>query len=351
MNVVSVVGARPQFIKLKPIDDALTNQGIPHSVIHTGQHYDSNMSEIFFRGLNLPNPKYNLEIGSGSHGAMTGKMLSALEELFIEEPPDFVVVYGDTNSTMAAALAAAKLEIPVGHVEAGLRSHNLSMPEELNRKVTDHVSNLLFAPTDLAMVNLKKEGLSEHAFQTGDVMADLIYTIKPSIEKQDANVPTFIEGTYVVATIHRASNTDSIDQLCNFINSLIKLNEQVILVAHPRLTNAIKRFGLEQKAKELTIIEPIAYVEMMSLLLNSVGLITDSGGLQKEAFLLGVPCITLRTETEWPETLENSMNVLSPNGSNLQELLQREVGKLDTEAYGNGLASSKIVKLITDYFQ
>lgn len=346
MNIVSVVGARPQFVKLKPVDSALSRLDQNHIVVHTGQHYDPNMSDVFFSGLSLPEPKFNLDIGSGSHGEMTGKMLSSLESVFTQVQPDYILVYGDTNSTVAAALAAVKMSIPIGHIEAGLRSYNREMPEEINRIVTDHVSNQLFAPTPLAAANLEREGLSQNTYLTGDVMADLVIDLMPKI----AEMSHFNFGNkskpFVVVTIHRASNTDNASQLSRLITSIHNLSHPVILVAHPRLVASAKKFGLSLLAPNIELVEPLPYLEMLSLVHNSIGLITDSGGLQKEAYILGIPCITLRKETEWTETVDSGMNVLAPDGENLDELLAREITHQPREAYGDGSASQKIAAIV-----
>lgn len=316
--------------------------------MHTGQHYDRNMSDVFFQGLKLPSPEFNLEIGSGKHGEMTGKMLGAIEEVLIHSRPDFVVVYGDTNSTVAAALATAKLGIPVGHVEAGLRSHNRAMPEELNRVVTDHISNFLFAPTELAMENLQFEGLGELATLTGDVMADLIYQYAPLLEKPKTAIIDAVGDHFVVATIHRASNTDAPNQLRRLVNALHSLEQHVFLVAHPRLAAAAEKYGIMLNNHNTSLIQPLPYLEMLGLVRYSAGLITDSGGLQKEAYLLGVPCVTLRAETEWTKTLDNGMNVLCPSGDGLQMLVNRDVSVQVSAVFGEGDAAKKVARCIVN---
>jgi UDP-N-acetylglucosamine 2-epimerase (non-hydrolysing) len=349
MNIVSVVGARPQFIKLKPVHEAIMSCGLTHTILHTGQHYDKNMSDVFFQGLNLPAPDANLGMGTGSHGEMTGKMLVSVEEFFLEKSPDFVLVYGDTNSTMAAALAAAKIRIPLGHIEAGLRSNNREMPEEINRIVTDHVSDLLFAPTELAMNNLDKEGLADSSFLTGDVMADLIYELLPQLSIESGSSSLAQERDYFVTTIHRASNTDSKQQLSRLINAIHALPKRVVIVAHPRLLAKAASFGIQLNSSNVSTIEPLPYLDMLRLIYGSSGLITDSGGLQKESFLLGVPCVTLRAETEWPETLEQEMNVLNPDGGNLYEIVSRNTVKTSSKPYGDGNAAKRIATLLMNY--
>lgn len=349
MEIVSVVGARPQFIKLKPVHESILRAGFSHRVIHTGQHYDQNMSEVFFRGLELPSPNVNLGIGSGSHAETTGKMLVSIEKELLLNRPDVVVVYGDTNSTMAAAIATSKLRIPIGHVESGLRSFNKNMPEEINRVTSDHISDLLFAPTELAMRNLSDEGLSSKSFLTGDVMADLIFDFLPKLGSYTDKLSPDNSKNHIVATIHRQSNTDDETQLRTLIGALHKLSAEVIIVAHPRLISAANKFGIQLTGGNVVLIEPLPYLEMLSLLWTSNGLVTDSGGLQKEAFLLGVPCVTLRTETEWPETFENNMNILCPGGENLEELVNRNVNKIQSDSFGQGNASDEIVRIISEY--
>lgn len=348
MNIVSVVGARPQFIKLKPVHESLNASGISHNIVHTGQHYDPNMSDVFFDGLDLPSPTYNLEVGSLSHGAQTGSMITSLETLFTENRPDLVLLYGDTNSTLAGAISASKMGILIGHIEAGLRSHNRSMPEEINRIVTDHVSDLLFAPTNLAQNNLIREGLKAKTILTGDVMADLIFSSIPKLVDRIPNSFDESENSYVVATIHRASNTDDKAQLERIFSSLSTLAEKVYLIAHPRLISMAQLHNIQIDKKTINVVEPQPYLDMLAYIQGAKALITDSGGLQKEAYLLGVPCITIRTETEWPETLAGNMNVLSPTASNLNELMEREVISQTIQPFGAGNAAQSITKAILE---
>lgn len=341
-----MVGARPQFIKLKPVDVALNAAGVEHTVIHTGQHYDAKMSDVFFQGLDLHDAKFNLGVGSGRQGQQTGLMLERIESVLIEQTPDWVIVYGDTNSTIAATLAAVKLELRTAHVEAGLRSFNRSMPEEINRVLTDHASDLLFAPTDLAMSNLNEEGLATKSRLVGDVMADLVLATQPRLDPGSIQKELGVSGEYLVATIHRASNTDNKEQMLQLIDALGSLDNPVLLVAHPRLLNASKLFGVDLNRGLIQIVEPLGYIAMLSLIAGSRGLITDSGGLQKEAFLLGIACTTLRTESEWPETLDGGMNVLDPNGARLEQLAMRSVSKATTQPFGDGHAAERIVELL-----
>lgn len=345
MRVVSIVGARPQFVKLKPVHEALATAGADHVVLHTGQHYDARMSRAFFEGLSLPDPAINLEVGSGSHGQQTGRMLEALEGALVSLRPDWVLVYGDTNSTLAGALVATKLHRPVGHIEAGLRSFNRSMPEEINRIATDHVSDLLFAPTQSAVENLRTEGLTERTVLTGDVMADLLLSVTDELR---VTTPVASSGSepYVVATIHRASNTDDARQLGRLLASLQKVPAPVRLIAHPRLREAAAQSGLDLEAGNVAMVEPLPYLEMLRLVAQSTGVVTDSGGLQKEAFLLRVPCTTLRAETEWVETLEDGSNVLDPAGANLETLAIRPPVPSELTPYGDGHAAQRIVASI-----
>lgn len=342
MTVVSVVGARPQFVKLKPMSDALAAAGLDHQIVHTGQHYDSDMSEAFFHGLELAEPLVNLGVGSGSHATQTASVMVRLEPILREADPAWVLVYGDTNSTIGAALTAAKLRIRVAHIEAGLRSGNRDMPEEINRILADHSSDLLMAPTQLAMRNLRDEGLASRAHLTGDVMADVLVKATAELAAQGRDE----DGDYVVATIHRASNTDDSVQLKNLVSALSRLQIPVKLVAHPRLLAAAANAGLDLAVGALEVLAPLPYLDMLRLMVHSRGVVTDSGGLQKEAFLLGVPCTTLRGETEWPETLVGGMNVLDPQGKRLEEIVQREVKPPDEQPYGDGQASVRIVKLL-----
>lgn len=346
MKILSIVGARPQFVKLKPVSDALSAVDCEHIILHTGQHYDPNMSDLFFEGLGIPAPDLNLGIGSGSHGKQTAEMILGLESALVSSRPDWVIVYGDTNSTLAGAIAASKLNLRLAHIEAGLRSRNRSMPEELNRIATDHLSSVLFAPTNIARQNLEIEGLGERSELVGDVMADLLFSLEPMITPPPfALVDALNSGEpYIVATIHRASNTDSVDRLNQIMSNLVNLERPVFLVVHPRLRAALAANNVQLARSRLTLLDPVGYLDMLGLVRHSFAVITDSGGLQKDAFLLGVPCITLRSETEWPETFEGEMNVLSPLGENLVSLLTREVRRPDSKPFGDGMAAIKIVQ-------
>ncbi|WP_308780257.1 non-hydrolyzing UDP-N-acetylglucosamine 2-epimerase [uncultured Clostridium sp.] len=319
MKILTVIGARPQFIKAAAVSNKL-RKNHEEVLVHTGQHYDNNMSDIFFDELGIPKPNYNLNIGSGNHGYQTGKMLMELESLYLNEKPDLVLVYGDTNSTLAGALAASKLLIPVAHIEAGLRSFNMKMPEEQNRVLTDHISKYLFAPTDTAIKNLKNENITENVFNTGDVMFDAIKLFKEkALETSTVLIDNNISpNEYILSTIHRAENTNDINRLKNIINALNECEKNIVLPLHPRTHKFIKDYGLTIN-DNIKIIAPVGYLDMINLENNSQKIVTDSGGVQKEAYFLQKPCITMRDETEWIETVENGWNTIV--GSNKEKIL------------------------------
>ncbi len=311
MRLVSIVGARPQFVKLAPVSNAL-RQRHEEIIIHTGQHYDYNMSAQFFNELAIPAPDYHLEIGSGSHGAQTGRMLEAIEQVLMKERPDWVIVYGDTNSTLAGALAAAKLHIPIAHVEAGLRSFNRAMPEEINRVVTDHLSERLFCPTETARRHANSEGITRGVEVVGDVMYDILLQVQPKLDARAEILLPSLHVTplsYIVVTVHRAANTDDPAAMRDIVSALNKLEMPVIFPVHPRTRDCLERYGITWK-KHVQLIEAIGYFDMLALERAAYRILTDSGGVQKEAFFLGVPCITLREETEWTETVQTGWNVL-----------------------------------------
>jgi UDP-N-acetylglucosamine 2-epimerase (non-hydrolysing) len=347
MKIVSVVGARPQFIKLAPIHFAAEKLGVEHKVIHTGQHYDPAMSEELFGDLGLPAPDYNLEIGSGSHAIQTGKILMAIEPLLQAEKPDWVLVYGDTNSTVAAALAAVKLHIPVAHLEAGLRSGNRAMPEEHNRIATDHLADLLLAPTDSAVVHLQGEGLGARTELVGDVMVDVCWLTRGRTQDTPPRLPAAFTGIdeYIVATLHRAENTGAKERIEQLLDWLADQHVPVILLVHPRLLAKAQEFGLTLERPGIVLCEPLTYSQMVYAVSNAQGVITDSGGLQKEAFLLNSPCITLRTETEWPETVESGWNVLAPNpeGFDSKTFFQSARPPIIGLPFGDGGASERTI--------
>jgi len=319
MKTISIVGARPQFIKAAAVSRVLQKtQGVREVLVHTGQHYDANMSEVFFEELEIPRPDYNLGIGSATHGAQTGRMLEAIEEVLLREKPDWVLVYGDTNSTLAGALAAVKLHIPVAHIEAGLRSFNRRMPEEINRVLTDHASDILFAPTKAAVENLRREGISEEQIQlVGDVMYDaaLYYGKKAECQSQSLNRLGLKPKEYILATIHRAENTDDPRRLRAIFEGLAEVDQEmkVVLPLHPRTRVVLVEVGLYDKvARSVCLIEPVGYLDMVMLEKNARAIATDSGGVQKEAFFHRVPCLTLREETEWVELVDLGWNCIIP---------------------------------------
>lgn len=316
-KLVTVVGARPQFIKAATVSRALLERDdVREILIHTGQHYDANMSEVFFEELEIPKPGYNLGIGSDSHGAQTGRMLEGIEQVLLKEKPVWVLVYGDTNSTLAGALAAVKLHIPVAHVEAGLRSFNRKMPEEINRVLTDHASDLLFAPTDTAVENLRQEGIiGERVKRVGDVMYDAALFYGNKAEKQSRILDTLrLEPKgYILATVHRAENTDDRARLSAIIRGLGQVAQEtpVVLPLHPRTKAALRSYNLySTAANDIRLIEPVGYLDMVMLEKHARVIATDSGGVQKEAFFHRVPCVTLRDETEWVELVDRGWNKL-----------------------------------------
>lgn len=345
MKIVSVVGARPQFIKAAPMSRAIRRKHV-ELLVHTGQHYDHSMSQVFFQELDIPKPAINLGVGSGSHGWQTGQMLVRLESVLLSEKPDWLLVYGDTNSTLAGALAAAKLGIKVAHVEAGLRSFNRSMPEEVNRVLTDHVSDLLFCPSQTAAANLASEGIVRGVRVVGDVMADaLAYYAKQA--RMTSNVLArlgLVRGNYFVATVHRAENTDSPMRLSAIMRALDALQRTVVFPAHPRTRKFLSEFGYSP-SRNVLLIEPLGYLDMIRLEEGACAILTDSGGVQKEAYWLGVPCVTLREETEWVETVQCGWNVLA--GVDPERIVQAARSfvppKTRPVLYGDGRAADRCV--------
>lgn len=373
IKVLTIVGARPQFIKAAPVSRELRKEN-KEILVHTGQHYDDNMSAVFFDELNIPKPDYNLGVGSASHGKQTANMLVSIEELILDEEPDWVIVYGDTNSTIAGSLAASKLHIPIMHIEAGLRSYNKKMPEEVNRILTDNISTILSCPTKTAVKNLVNEGFNNvHengellededdkklqfntntplVINTGDVMYDaVLYNKKLAENKSDIlNELNLKSADYYLATVHRAENTDNKNHLKNIFDKFIELPKKVILPIHPRTKNKLKEYKLEYLLdnKNIRIIDPVGYLDMISLVSKADKVLTDSGGVQKEAFMLGTPCITLRDETEWVETVEYGRNVLAGLGaSELDMDVEFNKDNNYKSPYGNGNAAQNIVSLL-----
>lgn len=352
MKIVTVIGARPQFVKAAALSRTFAQYPqIQEIIVHTGQHFDKNMSEVFFEEMDIPQPKYNLNINSLSHGAMTGKMLEGIEAILLQEKPDVLLVYGDTNSTIAGALAAKKLHIQVAHVEAGLRSFNMNMPEEVNRILTDRISDFLFCPTHTAVNNLKKEGFDQFENQiirSGDVMQDAaMYYAQKSAEKSTIIHQLGLD-TFALATLHRAENTDDkfrLTELVNGLNDIHKNHCPIVLPLHPRTKKKLSEFNLKLDVK---LIDPIGYFDMIELIKHSQLVLTDSGGLQKEAFFFKKHGITMRDQTEWVELVDNKVNVLV--GANQQKLvdafklMSQKKSNFDIDLYGNGKACERITE-------
>lgn len=354
MRVVSVVGARPQFIKCSPVSTELRKIAT-EVLVHTGQHYDENMSERFFRDLDLPEADYNLAVGSGCHGAQTGEMLKLIEQVLLDENPDYVIVYGDTNSTLAGALAAAKLHIPIAHIEAGLRSFNRKMPEEINRILTDHVASLLFCPTKTAVENLAREGITKHVHNVGDVMYDAVLRFAGIARERSVILDTLAlkQKEYLLATIHRPDNTDSESNLRNILAALKSMGERIIFPVHPRTKKYLTQYGLDTALfsnGNLQLVDPVGYLDMLMLEQNARLIVTDSGGIQKEAYFFGVPCVTLRSETEWVETAKTGWNVVVGTDC---AAIRRAVNEkcwpegISPSLFGDGHAARRIVAELT----
>jgi UDP-N-acetylglucosamine 2-epimerase len=354
MKFAAVVGARPQLIKCACLSHEL-RKAATEILIHTGQHYDDNMSATFFRELDIPEPDYHLGVGSGTHGAQTGEMLKRIEEVFVKENPDCVLVYGDTNSTLAGALAAAKLRLPLAHIEAGLRSFNRSMPEEINRVVTDHVSNFLFSPTETAVRNLKEEGVEEGVYHVGDVMFDaaLQYGDRAESYSRILERLKLCPKNYALATIHRAENTDDPERFCSIFYTLEEIAKSELPVDNPLHPRSRKQFNsLDLSFSHLQIIEPVSYLDMLLLEKQARIILTDSGGVQKEAYFFQVPCLTLREETEWVETVEAGWNTLvgMQKKKMLQGIREGRAGSNADWPYGNGDSAQKITRILMQQF-
>ncbi len=357
MRFVSVVGARPQFIKAAPLSAELRRRHAEF-LVHTGQHYDDNMSDVFFRELGIPEPDRHLNVGSGSHGAQTAAMLEGIEAVLQEVEPDAAIIYGDTNSTVAGALAAAKLHIPVAHVEAGLRSFDRRMPEEINRVVADHLSAWLFVPSQVSARQLAAEGITKGVYDVGDIMADSVRLFAPAArERSDVLTRLDIQpGEYYAATVHRAANTDDPRRLAGILEGLGRAPRPVVLPLHPRTRAAVRRHGLEDVLEnsngKLVVIEPLGYLDMLQLQQNAAAILTDSGGIQKEAYYLGVPCITLRDETEWVETVEAGWNrLVGASPDSLHRVLEEYRACPPARRpplYGDGFAAKRIADILCD---
>lgn len=352
MKIMSVVGARPQFVKLAPIAHAIAEEGHEHIIVHTGQHYDPMLSDVFFRDLGIPEPDAHLGVGSGSHGVQTGNMLAQMDEVLERFAPDCVLVYGDTNSTLAAAVSAVKLHYPVAHLEAGLRSFNRAMPEEHNRVLTDHAADLCLAPTKVAMRHLANEGLADRSVLVGDVMTDVLYQVRDRVVANGDTNPLaeeFASGEFYIATIHRAENTNDPDRLREVMTALSQADKPVVLLAHPRVRAKAEEHGIALTSGALTTREPLAYPQLIAAVLASAGVVTDSGGLQKEAFLLRVPCTTVRHETEWVETIELGWNVLANSPGEISAAITRPAPEpTDAAPYGDGRAAGAAVAAIVE---
>ena len=362
LKIVTIVGARPQFVKAAAVSRALAtfneqsnNLSFEEQIVHTGQHYDENMSKVFFDQLGIPHPSINLEVGSGSHGRQSGVMLEKIESVLLKSRPDWVLVFGDTNSTLAAALAAAKIHIPVVHVESGLRSFNRQMPEEINRVVVDHISSILFCPTDTAVQNLANEGITEGVYQVGDVMYDSVL-FNTSLAERSSTILDQLElksKFFYLATIHRPENTDNKDRLDSILDALDRIDMPVLLPMHPR-TRDILGARLDEIGSGIRITDPVSYLDMLMLEKNARVILTDSGGMQKEAYWANVPCITLRDETEWTELVKAGCNRVV--GSDTSAIIDA-VGKAENEAangfvtnasklYGDGHSAEKIAAVL-----
>jgi UDP-GlcNAc3NAcA epimerase len=361
VKIVTIVGARPQFVKAAVVSRVIKAQSQEHAasgsireiLVHTGQHFDDNMSEVFFREMEIPRPAINLNISGGSHGRMTGRMLEAIESVLLDEKPDWLLVYGDTNSTLAGALAAAKLGIPIAHVEAGLRSFNRAMPEELNRILTDHAAELLFAPTQVAVDHLRHEGIDESRIErVGDVMFDAVLHYRDRAMQQSRILQnTSLEPrSFVLATVHRAENTDSPARLQGIIDGLSRVAEQhtVVLPLHPRTRQVLERQGLlDRAAATLTLIDPVGYFDMLQLEAAASVIASDSGGVQKEAYFHGVPCVTLRDETEWTELVDAGANTLvGADAQRIEQAITQAWGQTigEVQLYGDGHAGQQIIE-------
>lgn len=349
MKILSIVGARPQFIKEAMLQFEINkHKDINEIVVHTGQHYDTNMSDIFFEVLQMKKPQYNLGIQASSHANMTGKMIIALEEIMIKENPDYVLLHGDTNSTLAGAIVASKLKIKIAHVESGLRQTPKDIPEEINRVLIDRVSDFLFAPTKIGVENLKKEGRVDQVFFTGDVMYDIYLKMKPKFDYEIYKSLGLRKENYIVMTLHRDFNVDSEEVLKDILIETNKISKEipVVLPLHPRTKKKISEFGFEDKIKDVIIIEPLDYLELMGLTENSWKIITDSGGYQKEAYFAKKKACVLMEDTGWKELILNGNNVLV-NSSNLfvNVMKNKDIDYIDG-IYGNGNAASKIVDIL-----
>lgn len=359
-KILTVIGARPQFVKAAVLSRLFEVSACTKEIlVHTGQHYDHGMSQVFFDEMNIPTPAYNLNIGSGGHGSQTGAMMSKIEDLVIKEKPDCLLVYGDTNSTLAGALVGAKLHIPVAHVEAGLRSFNKKMPEEINRICTDHVSSMLFCPTETAKENLLNEGFSlDNISISGDVMYDAVLYYQQRTSKEILKTLSVNPGEFILCTIHRAENTDELERMTDIVEALIEISSKikVVLPLHPRTLKKLAAFDLEDKLrKSVLLIEPLGYLDMLTLEQECAIVATDSGGVQKEAYFFKKPCITMRDQTEWVELVSAGYNKIT--GAKKENILEafdyfyRSEIKFKDEFYGAGNAGELIINELEEYLK
>ncbi|SFD26590.1 non-hydrolyzing UDP-N-acetylglucosamine 2-epimerase [Clostridium uliginosum] len=357
MKFVTIIGARPQFVKAAAVS-RIIRRNHQEILVHTGQHYDNNMSEIFFDELHIPKPDYNLGVGSGSHAKQTADMMIGIEEILLKEKPDYILVYGDTNSTLAGAIAATKIHIPIVHVEAGLRSFNMNMPEEQNRILTDRISKFLFCPTNTAVENLKAEGITQGVYDVGDVMCDAVLYYEKLINKNGKDyyfnrLEKLIEHnnpeSWYLATIHRAENTDNIEKIYEILSAFEEFDEPVIFPVHPRTKEMVLQVMNENSFKNTIITQPVGYIDMLFYAKNAIKIVTDSGGLQKEAYILNTPCVTVRDQTEWVETLNGNHNILcKPNKKDIIDKVFNTKTDMENKNnyYGNGDASEKIINFL-----
>lgn len=357
MKIVTIVGARPQFVKAAAVSRVIREKH-DEILVHTGQHYDNNMSDVFFEELHIPKPDVNLGVGSGTHAHQTAEMMIGIENVLLKEKPDYLMVYGDTNSTLAGAIAASKLHIPIIHVEAGLRSYNMRMPEEQNRILTDRISTLLLCPTDVAVNNLKKEAIVEGVYNVGDVMCDaVLYYSKMLDEKPAEYYFSHLHGIYEdvkpveswhLATIHRAENTDSIDKVSEVLSAFEQLDAPVIFPVHPRTKGLVSQLREKHQYTNIIFVEPMGYLDMLFFVKHAKKAVTDSGGLQKETYILDTPCVTVRDQTEWVETLIGNHNILAkPNAEDIVNKVMNTTIDYDKKEayYGSGHAAQKICEL------
>lgn len=358
MKIITIVGARPQFVKAAAVSRVIREKHT-EILIHTGQHYDNNMSDIFFEELHIPRPDINLGVGSGFHAKQTADMMVGIEEILLREQPDYLMVYGDTNSTLAGAIAASKIHIPIIHVEAGLRSFNMRMPEEQNRILTDRISTLLLCPTSVAVKNLQNEGITDGVYNVGDVMCDAVLYYSKLLDENSYEyyfsklIGLFGEikptQSWYLATVHRAENTDSIDKVREILKAFEQLDAPVIFPVHPRTKNMVHSLVEQENYKNILFVEPMGYLDMLYFVSHAKKVVTDSGGLQKETYILNTPCVTVRDQTEWVETLIGNHNILAkPNCEDILDKVNNTVIDYSKKSnhYGDGDAAEKICRLL-----